>query len=361
VKLYIHDLPVRFHQGVVDAEPRLQRDFFLVEHRVHQNLRESPARTHDAQSADLFFVPFYPSCIYAAHAYRTGLALAKPSRPRRLRTDLHLLRSFGQMMSTLTARPEWRRRGGRDHVFVFGQGRGPNLGYIWRRYHRQLRGSIVLGVEARPSEGLSAFNPETDRVIPGYVPWYDVIEEVCKESRERDLLIHFRGRAWGRVRGALFEHLRSSGDVLVSAETRYQLGTEGRSLASDDVRDYYREMRRATFCLCPSGWSPWSRRFYEAILLGSIPVVIPGDFVPPFRKRLDYARFTLTFPAQEIPRLEARLRAIPQAQVRRMQAALLEVRSHFIYHEAPRPGDAGSMLLEDLEVLAERQSRGSGA
>lgn len=353
MKLYIHDLPARYHRDVVAGEPKLQRDFFLVEHRVHQNLCESPARTYDAEEAGLFFVPFYPSCIYAAHAYRTGLVLAKPSRPRRLRTDLHLLRCFGKMMSMLTAHPAWRRRGGRDHVFVFGQGRGPNLGYIWRRYRRQLQGSIVLGVEARPSEGLSAFNPATDRVIPGYVPWYDLIEEVCKESIERDLLLHFRGRAWGRVRGALFEHLRSSRDVLLSEDTRFQLGTEGRNLDLDEVRAYYREMRRATFCLCPSGWSPWSRRFYEAILVGSIPIIIPGDFVPPFRERLDYSRFTLTVSAEEIPTLEARVRAIPQEQVQRMQGALREVRSHFVYHAAPRQGDAGSMILEDLAGIAE--------
>jgi len=37
--------------------------------------------------------------------------------------------------------------------------------------------------------------------------------------------------------------------------------------------DYYQIMVQSQFTLCPGGDSPWSMRFYEAILAGSIPVI----------------------------------------------------------------------------------------
>lgn len=37
--------------------------------------------------------------------------------------------------------------------------------------------------------------------------------------------------------------------------------------------DYYQTMVQSTFTLCPAGDRPWSLRFYEAIMAGSIPVI----------------------------------------------------------------------------------------
>jgi len=48
----------------------------------------------------------------------------------------------------------------------------------------------------------------------------------------------------------------------------------------DNELDYYRNMVLSTFTLCPAGDMPWSMRFYEAILAGSIPVISTemGDY-----------------------------------------------------------------------------------
>lgn len=42
--------------------------------------------------------------------------------------------------------------------------------------------------------------------------------------------------------------------------------------------DYFQEMARSNFTLCPGGDRPWSMRFYEAIAAGSIPVINSAYF-----------------------------------------------------------------------------------
>jgi hypothetical protein len=62
--------------------------------------------------------------------------------------------------------------------------------------------------------------------------------------------------------------------------------------------EYYQIMAQSTFTLCPGGDSPWSMRFYEAILAGSIPVIDSelqdfNDMYAPFWfNRVGYTYYT---------------------------------------------------------------------
>jgi hypothetical protein len=40
--------------------------------------------------------------------------------------------------------------------------------------------------------------------------------------------------------------------------------------------DYVKEVRQSLFCLCPRGFASWSRRLFDSIQLGCIPVIIAG-------------------------------------------------------------------------------------
>lgn len=354
MKIHVCDVPSRFHAGVVEAEPRLQNDFFLVEHMVHLNLAACENHCADTAKADLYFVPFYPSCLYAAKSYSTGHDIASTSKLARLASDIHVHRSFARVLAIVRSRPEWKRRSGRDHIFVFGQGRGANLGYLWTRFRRDLSRACLLAVEGRPYGNPGAFDPAKDVVIPGYVPWTREISSVRAEPIERDLKMHFRGRVWGRVRPEMVKHLQPAPDTLITSDSRFRLGTEGTQPRAADVLAYYRELRRAEFALCPAGWTPWSRRIYEALLVGSIPVLIPGDFVPPFADRLDWSRFSLSVPDPKIASLDALVRGLPRARVEAMLAEVDRVREHFVYHPKPVPGDAGSGVLSALRRVWER-------
>jgi hypothetical protein len=45
---------------------------------------------------------------------------------------------------------------------------------------------------------------------------------------------------------------------------------------------YRQEMTESKFCLNPLGWSPWTLRFYQAVMTRCIPVLIADDIEFPF-------------------------------------------------------------------------------
>lgn len=57
---------------------------------------------------------------------------------------------------------------------------------------------------------------------------------------------------------------------------------------------YLRRMLSSVFCLAARGDTPSSRRTYEAIATGCIPVIIADDLVLPFRKRLQWDTFSVS-------------------------------------------------------------------
>ena len=56
-------------------------------------------------------------------------------------------------------------------------------------------------------------------------------------------------------------------------------------------------------CIAPAGWELWSVRFFEAILLGCIPVIVTDDIQLPFQGQIDYSAFTIKVAQAQLPRL----------------------------------------------------------
>jgi len=58
--------------------------------------------------------------------------------------------------------------------------------------------------------------------------------------------------------------------------------------------DYYRSLARAKYTLAPAGDRPWSQRFFEAIMAGSIPIVANNSHVgrTPAERALPYTSFS---------------------------------------------------------------------
>ncbi|MFM8250902.1 MAG: glycosyltransferase family 47 protein [Planctomycetota bacterium] len=347
-KIYIYPLPEHLNTATVLRHPSQQLDFWYVEYLFHQNVVHSDLVTTDPDTADFLLIPFYPACYFAAFAYEQGIDPARWTRFQRYRSEFHVHCGFRETMRLVRKTSSWKKWEGRHHLLVFGQGRGANSGYFWQWYGSRVRHCTFLGVEARPGFNHDAFRIGHDVVIPGYTPWQDVIDEVATENLPRDILIHFRGRSWGTIRPEIFRHLRASSDIILEGHVSFAMGGENRPANRADVAAYYRELHRTVFCLCPAGWTPWSKRIYETILCGAIPVFIPGSFVPPFTNQLDFEKFSVTIKADELPRLEQILRSIPTARVQEMLAEVARVRHHFIWHTQSIPGDAFDLVCRDL-------------
>ncbi len=56
---------------------------------------------------------------------------------------------------------------------------------------------------------------------------------------------------------------------------------------------YVEYIRSTIFNLCPEGFSPWSPRLYESMLLGAIPLILADSIVLPFERFIDWRSFTI--------------------------------------------------------------------
>jgi hypothetical protein len=66
------------------------------------------------------------------------------------------------------------------------------------------------------------------------------------------------------------------------------------AVACVDRQCYRQEMTESKFCLNPLGWSPWTLRFYQAVMTRCIPVLIADDIEFPFESE---ARSPAPFPS----------------------------------------------------------------
>lgn len=94
--------------------------------------------------------------------------------------------------------------------------------------------------------------------------------------------------------------------------------------------EYIRNMMQSDFVLCPKGDGNYSIRFFEALSLGRIPILIDTDIVLPLEKSIDYSKFVIRIPHTDLSRIGDIIadffEAIPEADFIKMQ---LEARSAF--------------------------------
>jgi hypothetical protein len=57
--------------------------------------------------------------------------------------------------------------------------------------------------------------------------------------------------------------------------------------------DYTKSIRSTIFNLCLEGYSPWSPRLYESIVLGTIPLILAESIVLPFERFIDWRSFSM--------------------------------------------------------------------
>ncbi len=68
----------------------------------------------------------------------------------------------------------------------------------------------------------------------------------------------------------------------------------------DARRAYIENMTNTDFALCPKGDGNYSSRFYEALSLGRIPIVIDTDIVLPLEATIPYADFVVRVPFGDV-------------------------------------------------------------
>ena len=214
--------------------------------------------------------------------------------------------------------------------------------------------AVRLVVDADLSCGSSARPIPVPYVVsrPRWLVAASLPDEVLDEAH-RTTLLFFRGHLprhyvsrGASLRGDLFRQLQGQPGIVMEAAT----STKNASYQAHDL--YLKRMMRSSFCLAPRGDSASSRRLYEAVATGCIPVIIADRLQLPFSRRIDWSRFSIRLSERDAVAdplsIVRAVRAVSPTRVASLRAALLEARPHFLFHLDPSRPSAVDQILQDI-------------
>jgi hypothetical protein len=361
-KIFVYELPHQFNHQIAARKPWCEQEAFGTEILLHEQMLASPHRTLDPEEASLFFVPVYSACIvyknfgnFQAYRYIVKKAL------RHVRVTW----------------PYWNRTQGKDHVWAFVHDYGACLS--WHDQVVQTKAETLVTADKSVGTGGQVFFDELrnsiiishlgDLSVPCFSTHRDiVIPPLCSDPRiyrqgqggaqvareSRDILIHFRGTvSWYHQFSIPSLGVKKGFDRMYSRGVRqkiYELYARDPVffIQEGSSQDYVKELERSVFCLCPTGYATWSRRLFDSVMMGCIPVIIADNIELPFEKFLDYRKFSVKVLEKDVPNLKKILTSIPPATIRSKQDEMLKVWKAFAWNRPSQAGDAFNLTMISL-------------
>lgn len=118
--------------------------------------------------------------------------------------------------------------------------------------------------------------------------------------RRKKILAHTQGIF---LRRKALKVLATSQQVRSLFTTRRSFSGLARTIGLDPEKarsEYIQTMQESDFCLAPKGDGNYSLRFFEALSLGRIPVLIDTETVLPFEDKINYDDVIVRIPLQDI-------------------------------------------------------------
>ena len=162
--------------------------------------------------------------------------------------------------------------------------------------------------------------------VPLPLIYEDISERLLKEPRiKKDLLASFIGSMTHPIRDAMIKAVNGKDGIVCQGKNGWNVHI------SDDLADIFIKLTlRSKFCLAPRGYGRSSFRFFEALLLDTIPVYIWDDICwLPYQEVIDYSTFSILIHKDEIHKMYEILAGISDDKYEEMQCALREVRHKF--------------------------------
>ena len=339
-RVFVYDLPRRFNKELSRKYKRCTTDQYGTEVLFHEELLRDKNlyRTTNPDRADFFLVPVYGECFLWQYEM-----LKKKGREYSfgLTNQLYL-----DALNIIKQYPYWERSGGRDHVFVFPGARGPTIFQDWEEHIKE---SIFLTPEG--DRKAAYFNTWKDIVIPGLEADAMFVDPENRRELENDFntpkkyLAFFRGTINHRDGWAYSRGLRPRLQKLLANETDVIYDTKH---STCDTKCYRREMSQSKFCLNPLGWTPWTLRFYQALMVRCIPVMIADDIEFPYENEIDYSEISLKIRENDVDNIVEILRSFSEEERAKKLEAIDRVWMMFTYQKPPQPGDAFHTVMREL-------------
>jgi hypothetical protein len=147
-----------------------------------------------------------------------------------------------------------------------------------------------------------------------------------EQFNKRDLLASFVGTySTHPIRRDMKLVLEDKGDVVLGGRNIWSS-----KVNSNDADNFVELTIRSKFCLAPRGYGRSSFRFFEAILLDSIPVYIWDDIEwLPYKDVIDYSKISVSIQKNDIASLYEKLCGITDEEYSCMKDALCMAKSYF--------------------------------
>ncbi|CAL4911847.1 unnamed protein product [Urochloa decumbens] len=354
VRIFMYDMPPEFHFGLLGWSPPSPDSVWpdlstppprypgglnqqhSVEYWLTLDLLLSSSssaapcgaavRVADSRDADLVFVPFFASLSYNRHS--------RPVPPEKVARNKALQE---QLVRYLTARPEWKRYGGADHVIV---AHHPNS---------LLHARAPLSPAVFVLSDFGRYHPRVASLEKDVIaPYKHMAKTFVNDSSgfdDRPTLLYFRGAIYrkqgGSIRQELYYMLKDEKDVYFSFGS---VQDHGASKASQG-------MHSSKFCLNIAGDTPSSNRLFDAIVSHCVPVIISDDIELPYEDALDYSKFSIFVRSSDAVKkgyLMSLISGVSKQQWTMMWKRLKEVDKHFEYQYPSQKDDAVQMIWRAL-------------
>ena len=333
LKLYVYQPPLSTGWCAANLTarfPKCQTFQWSGDWELTERMRTSGQATTNGDAADFYVVPFLSKCYlnFAAHYKLKPMDAA-----------------LQQVLAFLRRTPWWDRHPER-HLFFFMSGIGAGSIPSWRS---QIASAIFVVAEG--DRQADYFREGHDIVVPGKISTKHRGRTQQTDPVERSRVAVFRGSLDAALRDANGGRVRRRNrlrrwifDVLEGRGKQY-------IFSGHKSKKYVQEMDDSRFCIIPRGNTPWTRRFFDAVVRGCIPAILSDPVCFPFERILDYRSMTLKLPEQWADKLPDELRSVNASELHRLHGALQVMWPAFVYSTR---GVAFEMLL--LELAARKHN-----
>ena len=289
-KVYVYSLPPELDSVRLAAEARRNRTLhvcqkcileqFALEYIIHDFFTQFCGRTERPEEADFFYLPLIRDAEYRVRLEERNNA--KKRNPSPAEAALLLLREKNDstLWNSVFRVPDtyWRRLGGGDHIIAMPapitnlRHESSMRGFF--HYMSHLHPPIFLGVEYSISfvREYPVCATQKNIVVPYPTTDPDLFSgKLHAEHIKRDSLLYYAGG----LHGECMEIRRALKQLMVNASRQDHVVPSAKTNMAEREHGFL----MSTFCPVPVGDSPSSKRMYDVMHFGCIPVIISDDLV----------------------------------------------------------------------------------
>ena len=292
----------------------------FVEIELHRELMLSPFLTNDPGEADLFYIPAHTySCQKSPDGFNLSLLIEE-------------LRSIGQW---------YDRKNGTDHIIATSL----EAPYVSNAYNKSVTNHNFIIASPNPQVGSAwkTWHGQRNIVIPflSYFPNHP--PEKVDWTRHRNYTAFIAQNCSANSSKVCHKainlvHNMSRSKVILFSQTKNSIVETVKLLPQ-----YYHD---SDFCIFPRGdFMLPSKRVFDSIYFGCIPVFISEPMKAPFEDvYLNYSKFSIRIPEDEIEKMPEVLQSYTQEQVQEMRNELKHAAKTFRFscpeNAPPKVGEA---------------------